>query len=123
VEKKHFRIPLRVVFYQEEKSWVAHCLEFDLVGAGSDRDKAFASLNAAIATQLLWSLEKNDMGRLFSPAPGRYEEMFAESEDITAGEIQVSLFTPDVPNVQFEGPRFRSYQSRGNSDAQHCATV
>jgi len=123
VAKKHYRIPLRVVFYQEDESWVAHCLEFDLVGAGSDPSKAFESLNSAIATQMAWSIEKNDMGRLFSPAPARCEEMFAEGEDVTEGELQVSLFVSEEPSVRIEGARYRRYKSRGNPIPKQYATV
>lgn len=121
--QKHYRIPLRVVFYQEDQSWVAHCLEFDLVGAGADAKQAFESLNCAIATQVEWSIEKNDMGRLFSPAPAKYEEMFAEGDDVTEGELQVALFVPEAPTVRFERSLFRSYRARGNANPQQCAVV
>jgi len=123
VEKKSYSFPLRVVFYQEDQSWVAHCLEFDLVGTGLNPSKAVESLNDAIATQVLWSLEKNDMVRLFSPAPAKYEEMFAAGEDVVEGELQVSLFTPEAPSVQFESARFRSYGSHGKFISQPYATV
>lgn len=63
------------------------------------------------------------MKRLFSPAPAQYEEMFAEGEDVAQGEIQVSLVTPETTSVQFEGARFRSYRSRGNSIPKQYATV
>ncbi len=104
----NYRIPLRIVFYQQDETWVAHCLEFDLMGDGPRREDALTSLNDAIATQLSWSLEQNDIKRLFSPAPEEILEMFATGEDISAGEIAVSMMVPNTPHVQFEGTLLRN---------------
>lgn len=35
-----FDIPLRIVLYQEDSRWVAHCLEFNILGDGDTRPDA-----------------------------------------------------------------------------------
>ncbi|MEW4528739.1 MAG: type II toxin-antitoxin system HicB family antitoxin [Maioricimonas sp. JB045] len=42
-------MPRRVAFYDHEDQWVAHCLEFDLVGCGETRDEALKLLTDALA--------------------------------------------------------------------------
>ena len=56
----HFNIPLHIVFYKEESRWIAHCLEFDLLGDGHTKEKAVHCLAEAIAIQFESSLEHND---------------------------------------------------------------
>ena len=73
----HFNIPLRIVFYKEEGEWVAHCLEFDLLGDGPTKEDAMHCLVEAISLQLESSMEHNNPGILFSPAPGEFLQKFA----------------------------------------------
>lgn len=40
------RVPLRCVFYREQSQWIAHCLEFDLAGHGTTKEKAHGVLEA-----------------------------------------------------------------------------
>ncbi len=40
-----------VVLYEEEGEWVAHCLEFDLVGCAATREAALELLSEAIFAQ------------------------------------------------------------------------
>jgi predicted RNase H-like HicB family nuclease len=81
------RIPLRIVFYQEEGSWIAHCLEFDLVGDGETQPEALTSLADAIDLQIEATIEHGNPANLFSPAEGRYFQMFAEGKDLALGEL------------------------------------
>ena len=65
------RIPLRIVFYKEGRDWIAHCLEFDLVGDGPTKAKALEVLNEAIRVQVVYSFEHQNIDNLFSPAEGK----------------------------------------------------
>jgi len=56
-QSRKLRVPLRVIFYREGESWIAHCLEFDLVGDGMTREDALDLLSDAIAMQAQASLE------------------------------------------------------------------
>jgi hypothetical protein len=90
------RIPLRVVFYKEDREWLAHCLEFDLVGDGSTKAEALAALNEAIRIQLEYSFEHQNIDNLFTPADGKFFRMFAagkdvKGKDIAIGELKIPL--------------------------------
>jgi len=86
---KPLRVPLHVVFYQEDGSWIAHCLEFDLIGDGETKVDALESLNEAIRLQVEHSLEHNNPRNLFTPADGRYFEMFARGADVAVGKLKI----------------------------------
>jgi predicted RNase H-like HicB family nuclease len=102
---KNLRIPLRIIFYREGVDWVAHCLEFDLIGDGPTKEEALDMLSEAIALQLDTSLKHNNPGNLFSPADGKFFEMFAAGKDVIVGELSV------VPqdSVEIEKAETREY--------------
>lgn len=87
--KKTLRVPLRVVFYREDNDWIAHCLEFDLIGDGSSKREALESLSEAIVLQFKASLEYNNPKNLFSPADGKYLEMFAAGTNVANGILEI----------------------------------
>jgi predicted RNase H-like HicB family nuclease len=74
---KTLRIPLRVVFYREEGQWIAHCLEFDLIGSGETREEAIGQLTAATQIQVEESLKHDNPRNLFFPAESQFFQMFA----------------------------------------------
>ena len=84
-----YRIPLRVVFYREDEEWVAHCLEFDVLGSGTSRQAALDDLEECIDIQIEFSVEHNNPANLFRPAPGEYHQMFARGRDVAEGELQI----------------------------------
>jgi predicted RNase H-like HicB family nuclease len=86
-----FDISLRVVFYKEDSHWIAHCLEFDLLGDGRTKEKALESLTEAIGLQLEESFKHNNSGNLFSPAPSEAWEMFALGKDTAVGNLSVCI--------------------------------
>ena len=102
---KTFRIPLQVVFYREEGRWVAHCLQFDLLGDGDTPREALKSLNGAIETQVLASLEFGNAENLFSPAEGRFFRMFAAGKNIAVGEMHFKF-----DSVVIESAETREYE-------------
>lgn len=90
-EVRRFRLPLRIVFYREADSWIAHCLEFDLLGDGPTKEAAMETLCEAIAIQFEASAEWDNPDNLFTPADGQYFKMFAEGEDVAEAVMAVSL--------------------------------
>jgi hypothetical protein len=98
------RIPLRVVFYRDAENWVAHCLEFDLLGHGVEPFDALSSLSGAIETQSHWAASQGDPSLLFSAAPSDVEVMFAAGEDF-APAVPFAIAAP--PGYSFEHPRVR----------------
>lgn len=114
------RSPLHVVFYQEDGEWVAHCLEFDLVGVGATKVKAMELLSGAIETQISESIRTGNLQNLFTPASGEYFRMFAVGEDVAEGELRVSVRPSPSPDVVIEPPQARVFRpsprSRSNTD-------
>ena len=51
VRTKALRVPVRVVFYREDGEWVAHCLEFDLIGDGTTKQEALAASRGPLASK------------------------------------------------------------------------
>jgi len=78
------RVPIRVVIYQVEGSWVAHCLEFDLLGDGETQEEALERLAQAIRIQVEATRDFGNPANLFSPAEGKYFRMFAAGRDVAA---------------------------------------
>ncbi len=107
---KHLRIPLRIVFYREDGEWVAHCLEFDLMGSGADKVAAFEQLNEAISLQVAVSLEGNNAANLFRPAMGKYFEMFSAGLDVVVGELSVET----GQSIKIDRTEAREYSGEGS---------
>ena len=110
------RIALRAVFYREEAKWVAHCLEFDLIGHGKTKEEALRTLCKAIALQVQFSIEHENLDNLFTPADGKYLRMFAAGKrtNIAKGEMKLH-FEP----VTIEGVDVREYSA---SDTEFAPT-
>jgi len=99
------RIPVQVVFYREDDCWVAHCLEFDLLGHGTTHEEALELLSGAIHTQVEASVDFDNSANLFSPADGKYFRMFAAGSDVAHGEIHLQS-----SNVVIGDTRSREYR-------------
>ncbi|MCA9080890.1 MAG: hypothetical protein KDA58_10050 [Planctomycetaceae bacterium] len=104
---------LRVVFYYQSDRWIAHCLEFDLMGDGDTQVEALASLSEAISLQVEASLESSNLENLFSPADGRYLAMFAKGRNVAVGQLDIH-----ATGCEFEGYEVRVFEG----DLQAAAT-
>ena len=85
------RIPLRVVFYEEDGEWVAHCLEFDLVGVGENKEEAIKLLSEAIFVQLQATVKSKNLKNLFRPADSEYFQKFAAGADTVEANLEVVM--------------------------------
>lgn len=70
-------MPLRVLGYREERSWVAHCLETDLVGHGRTFEDALADLEELTEMQLSFAIQRRQPTLLDHPAPPEIWEAYA----------------------------------------------
>jgi hypothetical protein len=75
------RVPLRVVLYTDDGNWIAHCLEFDLLGDGATKPAAIETLVEAIRLQIEETVRHDNPANLFSPASGEIFELFAAGSD------------------------------------------
>ena len=66
------QIPMRVVVYpspENPKTWIAHALDFDIMGHGSSHKAALAMLNDAMTETVLFRLTHNLPPVEIAPAP------------------------------------------------------
>lgn len=88
---KPLRIRSQVLLYPDGPHWIAHCLEFDLMGDGGTREQALARLADAISIQVEASIEHDNPDNLFTPADGKYFRMFAAGDDVAVGELHIEI--------------------------------
>ncbi|MCK4593542.1 hypothetical protein KAU45_03505 [bacterium] len=69
-------LQLKVLGYREDDEFVAHCLEMDLRGRGSNREEAEDELTRLIKAQVSFALSKGEEGLIYHPAEERYFEIF-----------------------------------------------
>lgn len=94
------RVPLRVVFYEEDGDWVAHCLEFDLVGCAATRESALQRLSEA-------TRQNQNLANLFTPASGECLAKFAAGHDVAECELDIPWLSPDVVIERADVREFR----------------
>lgn len=111
-------MPIRVVFYREGSDWVAHCLEFDLVGDGPDRRLALEHLLDAMGLQLQASIEHQNPDNLFRPADGKYFRMFFEGQDTVVGHVHL-----DSDWLTIDQAEAREYPAPGETREPEMACV
>jgi hypothetical protein len=66
------QVPMRVVLYpsaDDPKMWIAHALDFDILGHGTSRKAAVIMLNEALAETVLFRIQNNLPPIELAPAP------------------------------------------------------
>ena len=116
--RKTLRVPLRVVFYREGGSWIAHCLEFDLLGDGTTKPEALETLFQAVVLQAQASVEHNNLANLFSPADGKYFRMYAAGVDVAMGLMELS-----IERLRSEAPMIEDIEAREYEDCDSELTL
>lgn len=108
-----YRIPLRIVFYNEFGDWVAHCLEFDLCGHGASKAKALKSLAASLRLQVLKAIEFGNWENLFTGADPDICERFFAGKDVAGKSFR---FLPELPeSVEILDIAYREYVTEPTS--------
>ncbi len=111
---KSFRIPLKAVLYKENEIWLAHCLEFDLIGDGQTPTHALKNLSKAIAVQVKASIKHKCLQNLFVPADAKYWAMFAVGKKVALGELELKK---RISSVTIEEVDARQYSDSVDSVA------
>jgi len=62
----------RVLFYKEEKEWIALALEMDLRGYGKTKPAALKELSQLVASQETFAKFKNQIELVWFPAEEKY---------------------------------------------------
>ena len=69
---------------QEDGSFLAHCLELDLVAEGSTSETAFSELLGLIDVQIRTCIDNDNLQNLFFPAPKEVWEKLLRARNETA---------------------------------------
>jgi hypothetical protein len=115
-----FRIPLRVVFYKEDGDWIAHCLEFDLIGDGPTMSEAWECLSDAIAIQFQASVEHQNFENLFNPAGSKYFIRYARGRDTADGTLKVLIEKLRTATPQIDDVKAREYDESESESELAC---
>jgi len=107
---------LRIVFYREDGKWVAHCLEFDLMGDGETKEIAGDRLAEAICLQVRESVDNDNPENLFAPAAGKFFAMFAAGK-----ETAIARLTIQVESVMIDDTEAREYTDSDSAADLACA--
>jgi len=95
-------IPLRAVIYHEDRDWLAHCLEMDIVAEGRTPARALADLIDLCVFQISAALEEGDLKSVFQSAPPDIMLMFSLGEEF--GTAKRKKLPPPVQS--FEARKF-----------------
>jgi hypothetical protein len=71
---------LDAVIYEDNNLFVAHVLQLDLVGTGTNKTAAINDLIASLEAQFSYAFENDNMRCLGRPAPPEIWEMFAKTK-------------------------------------------
>lgn len=115
---KPLRIPLRAVLYREDSVWIAHCLELDLLGDGETQADAVKLMCEAIAAQIDACVKYNSSHAFFSPAEGKFFEMFAAGKNLAIGELVLPLTNLPIDSFEIEQVEAREYDPCGTVESE-----
>jgi len=65
-----------IVSDKRNKTFIAHCLDMDIVAQAKTRNEAIEQLKALVETQLEYCLENDMLETAFRPAPKAYWDKF-----------------------------------------------
>lgn len=71
---------LHILIYKEGGQYVAHCLELDIVGCGTNLETAFKEMQELVETQIEFHFRHGIENKLFHPAPAEYWNKWLKAE-------------------------------------------
>lgn len=69
-----------VIHDKEKKTFLAHCLDMDIVAQAKTQEEAVSELKELISTQIEYCLENDMLDTLFRPAPKEYWDTYHRSQ-------------------------------------------
>lgn len=91
---------IRILLYPEGGDWVAHCLEFDLMGHGPRIRDAVKSLVGVIKTQHRELKKSGQLEDMYHPAPMEYWKLWNKAEPIGEAEIELDKAEVKIPRMK-----------------------
>ncbi|MFO0935363.1 MAG: hypothetical protein U0798_02470 [Gemmataceae bacterium] len=116
---KKLNVPVRVVFYRDEldkSTWVAHCLELDLMGYGDDKNSAFEMLSNAVSIATTNAIRSGNFKGFLTPAPSEIQLKYAKGLAISNGELTIQIPSATDDCIKIEKWDCREYRDDAFSD-------
>lgn len=120
--KKHthcYDASIRVLFYKEDDSWVAHALEMDLLGFGKSTKLAFKDLEKNIAHQLSFAAFKGNPESVFFMAPqdivSRWEaaQLISLKQSVSGNRESAATLNMKAATISFTKEEFERLMAKG----------
>jgi len=104
---------LHYLFTKKQESFVAHCLDLDLVAVGKDRAVAEQRLNAIVRAQISAAYSAGNYTVLFFHAPPEFWQAMQHAQNLPSSLLTVETEPPMVLPVknkmmQVDLPVFRA---------------
>ena len=75
------RLEFKVLIYQDDNFWIAHCLEMDLPAEGKTPEEALQNLIDVSHLQITAAMEEGNLDSIFSQSPSELLRMYASAQD------------------------------------------
>ncbi len=85
---------LKILLFKNGEEYVAHILDFDLVGTGTTREEALKEVSDSAAAQIAYALEHNNVNGLFHHAPQECYEKWEKAEQYHMRYIPKTTVNP-----------------------------
>lgn len=77
-------------FNEEDRRWICHCLELDIVACGDTPEQAETDMPDLIETQIEFAKKHNSLEYIFRPAPAEIWSKLAHC--LMGAEIEIKKF-------------------------------
>jgi len=91
-----FSPQLHYLIHVVDDEYVAHCLDFDLVGSGASVEDAVCELNTAVRSFILFIVKMAEVVPTIKAAPQRYWAMFKEAEKQGNTQLHTLEISPEL---------------------------
>lgn len=94
--------PFKVLIKEEPDTWVAHCLELNLVAEAETAEQVEADIIDIIIAHVKYAVENNNLAYMYHPAPPEVWEDFLKCADREEASYRGTETTFDdlVPVIQ-----------------------
>ena len=79
-KKDELKFTVRVVVYEDEGEWTAHCLDLDLVTTAATEADACKDIIDVIVAQADFAIKNDNLDNLFHPAPKECWDILARAK-------------------------------------------
>lgn len=103
------KIELSVLGYTEDGTWLAHCLEMDVIGYGQSLEEAMKSLAELIEMQVSFAVSQGHPQSLWNPAPPKYWMIYHSQRELMLSSYPAVTELSEYIPTHMEAPTPRKF--------------